>query len=181
MFGYLIAELSLRFKFNGSKAIELVSFAVFVMVVVLLAIRPRSDDILGCFMASALVMSVSYSTFFREFFSNKVSNYLGRISFPLYLIQIPVICSWSSWLFIKLPEWGVQGLLASNIILLTTIAIAILCAHLLLPVETFSIRFSKVIGRFILGKESMDESLVIFPARRKIDNQAVNIETVRNY
>ena len=167
IFGYLIAELNLRILDNESKIIEAVSTSFFIIIVVLLAVRPRSDGMLGCLMAASLVLSVSYSSSLKNFFSNSISSFLGKISFPLYLIQIPVICSWSSWLFLRLPEWGINGLLASNINLLTTVMITIVCAYLLLPVERFSIRYSKLIGRLILGRESKADPVVILPVRTK--------------
>ena len=167
VFGYLIAELNLRAsRIKGGK-IEMISISIFISIGILIAAQPSMSYTVGSLLAVLLVLSVSCSTLLKNFFSNSISSFLGKISFPLYLIQIPVICSLSSWLFLKLPGWGINGLLASNINLLVTVAVSIACAYSLLPVERFSIRYSKLIGKLILGGDSMAFPLVAQPVRRE--------------
>lgn len=173
MMGYIIAELSLtssrdslcgrlRIKrpemffmavFAGSAALSacikiLIQSATF-KVAFLQASIP-AFDYLGCILASAMVFSVSCSTTLKSFFTNRLSAFLGRISFPLYLIQIPVICSWSSWLYLKLPEAGFDRLASNMLNLFSTIALCIMLAALLVPLEKFSIARSKQLGALMI-------------------------------
>lgn len=110
----------------------------------------RHNDRITFVIATSLVLTASLSTPLKAFFSNKVSEFLGEISFPLYLIQIPIICSWSSWLFIVLPEAGYDRVTSNVIILFSTIVLCVIAAVLLLPLERFSMNYSKKIGRLLL-------------------------------
>jgi hypothetical protein len=47
-----------------------------------------------------------FAPFYRQLFSSATSRFLGKISFPLYLVQIPLICSYSSFLFLRLSAHG---------------------------------------------------------------------------
>lgn len=111
-----------------------------------------NNDILGCLVATTVVLAVSLSPALVQFFSNGLSRFLGRISFPLYLIQVIVICSWSSFLFIQLPRLGFGTLTANLINLGATIVASILAAVALLPVEWLSIRWSKAIAAAVLAQ-----------------------------
>lgn len=156
LIGYVIAEINKKYdgkyltNILGEKNAELFFVLIFFSSLIL-STFVRANDYLDCFFASIIVFSVSFSRSLKLFFSNRISNYLGHISFPLYLIQIPVICSWSSFLYLKLPELGI-GIISANIInLFLTIFLCILLATLLLPVEKLSVVFSKKIANIFLG------------------------------
>ncbi len=85
--------------------------------------------------AALFVFGVSLSAPVRGFFSNSLSRYLGSISFPLYLTHLPVICSFSSWLFLR----GVNA----HVILLGSFAVCLVCADLFKHVEQASIRIAR--------------------------------------
>lgn len=42
---------------------------------------------------------------FRKFFELTVSKFLGKISFVLYLVHLPIMCSLSSFLIVSLPSY----------------------------------------------------------------------------
>lgn len=101
-------------------------------------------------LATLLVVSVSFSGLLKSFFSNKVSRFLGRISFPLYLIHLPLICSFSAYLFLILPAHGFSHQATSNIIIVTTIPLGILLAWVIYPIETFSVKASKYLSEKLM-------------------------------
>jgi peptidoglycan/LPS O-acetylase OafA/YrhL len=51
---------------------------------------------------SALVAAAMQDGPARRFFSSALSRALGRYSFPLYLVHLPILCSWSAWLYVQL-------------------------------------------------------------------------------
>jgi peptidoglycan/LPS O-acetylase OafA/YrhL len=86
--------------------------------------------------AALFVFGVSLSARVRGFFSNPLSRYLGSISFPLYLMHTLVICSFSSWLFLRGTNVHVN--------LLASLAVCLLSADLFKYVERASIRLARL-------------------------------------
>ncbi len=150
--GFFIADLYRNSQhIVRSRVTNGVSAVLFLIVIVLVTMRdPREPDNLFL-MSTGLVLAVTYSSLLRRFFSSAVSRFLGRISFPLYLLQIPIICSWSSYLFIRLDGIGLSRLQASNIILVSTVLFCLIASVLFRPVEVFAIRYSKRTARSIYG------------------------------
>jgi peptidoglycan/LPS O-acetylase OafA/YrhL len=106
VFGYLIAELNFNFRKVNSVTLEGISILLFSSVPIISTFYRPTQNWKTSLMAVVLVLSVSYSKYLRAFFTCFFSRFLGKISFPLYLIQVPIICSWSSYLFLKLPQQG---------------------------------------------------------------------------
>ncbi len=150
-FGFLIYELNSRVFIKRNYLTELASIGCFSAIPLISTFYRPDNDKITCLMAVVVILSVSQSDLLRAFFSNPVSRFLGKISFPLYLIQLIVICSISSYLFITLPQHGISGLTASNIIVVITLIISLLLACALLPVEKFSIEFSKRAAKNIVA------------------------------
>lgn len=53
-----------------------------------------------------LIVMIVKSGFGRGFFCSKVVQFSGRISFSVYLVHFPVLLSFSSYLFIKMHDFG---------------------------------------------------------------------------
>ena len=94
----------------------------------------------------ALVWSVLYSQWLSNFFSNRLSQFLGKISFPLYLIHVPIYCSFSSWLIDYLHGLNLSQLQVYSIVYFSSVSMAIICAYLLYPIELFAIKVSRQIN-----------------------------------
>ena len=142
MMGYAIAELN-RFKstiFNLKEFHFLVCFAI---TVIALSFYTPNWEWINCLSAAFLVFLVSYSSQLRFFFQNTISSYLGKISFTLYLIQITVICSLSSYLYLKLPTLGIDLSTSSDINFLCSITVCLFVANYLTFIDRLSINSSK--------------------------------------
>ena len=156
MIGYSIAELGRKHTVEslcehlGIRHPETILLSLFVISGVL-ATYFKDDNRLACVFASNMVFAVAYSKGLKSFFSNSASHFLGRISFPLYLIQIPIICSWSAYLYVRLPTLGLDASASNLINLFSTIFLCLLCAVLLLPVEKLSVSLSKKIGNALIS------------------------------
>ena len=63
----------------------------------------------GVLAATVLLLGVHSNPHLLGFFRSRLSLFLGRISFPLYVLQFPVLVSLSSWLFWKVGAAGGLG------------------------------------------------------------------------
>lgn len=64
--------------------------------------------------------------FGTKFFQSKVLQFLGTISFPLYLLHFIVLCSFSCWLYLLLPQNPMTLCLNFTLYLLVAIGLSIL-------------------------------------------------------
>jgi peptidoglycan/LPS O-acetylase OafA/YrhL len=146
IFGYLIFELNLRYSNVGSALLSKLSLLAFVTVVVVISFANTLDNWSKCLLASLFIVSVSYSPILKKVFTNSILLFLGKISFVLYLIHFSVICSLSAYIAIQFKAHDFVNLTSTNFNLLITVVVSIVCAALLNPLDTFSIRTSKKIG-----------------------------------
>jgi peptidoglycan/LPS O-acetylase OafA/YrhL len=85
-----------------------------------------------------------------RFFSSAPSRFLGRISFPLYLVHFPVFISLTSWMIIKLSDHGQLSTTGIAMICAATIAAFILSAIAFLPVERLTKQVETIVARTLL-------------------------------
>ncbi len=87
----------------------------------------------------------------QTFFQRKIFVWLGRISFGLYLIHLPIICSFSCFLYIALPfDYMTKVFLV--FVLSTTLSLFL--AHWFAKVvDQFAIKFSNKIGDLVTDKD----------------------------
>lgn len=87
----------------------------------------------------------------QRFFSIRVFQYLGRISYSLYLIHFPVIATFGAWFFLRFQEmlgYNLTGLLNLILISLITVGLSELSVRY---VEPLSKKGESVLAR-IFGK-----------------------------
>ena len=73
--------------------------------------------------ATLLVGATLHWPLARKAFGSRLGRFLGRISFLVYLIQVPLICSFTAWTFLILAP--VSSSLASGVSALATTAVVI--------------------------------------------------------
>jgi peptidoglycan/LPS O-acetylase OafA/YrhL len=56
--------------------------------------------------------------------ASKIARFLGDLSFPIYLIHIPVLCSYICWMFVQLIEFDSTGFRCTMIALTFAAAFA---------------------------------------------------------
>jgi peptidoglycan/LPS O-acetylase OafA/YrhL len=79
----------------------------------------------------------------RRFLSGPVSQWLGRISFPLYLVQVIVLTTITSWSIIELERAELLTPWTASGVALLSVLSALLAAWAFLPIEEFSLRAAK--------------------------------------
>jgi peptidoglycan/LPS O-acetylase OafA/YrhL len=177
IFGYLIAEF--RAKYTPPARREVVEFAliaIFLGACVLATLTPFKGDRASCILACAVILSVSYSESLKAIFSIKLSRFFGRVSFPLYLIQIPVICSWSSYWYMKLPSLGFSNTQSTIINLLTTVAVCIALGAAQLPLDKWSISASKKLGGLLLNQIVRPTAVTTYQAPQSLQRRATDAQ-----
>lgn len=143
MVGYVLAELKKinNLYLSGRNEIPLI-FIFFAMIYLDTYHRPV-DEIIQALEAVVFVVVISYSKTLSSLFSSRASRFMGRISFSLYLVQILVICSWSSYMKILLSNSGININIAASINLISSMALCILTARAMTPIDEFSVKHSK--------------------------------------
>lgn len=83
---------------------------------------PGKAQILNYLLASVilLVLLLEDNRFTRSL-SGKVGQFLGRVSFPLYLLQVPLMASFSSFFFVHFYNKMIHGFLIALLFVLTTV------------------------------------------------------------
>ena len=107
--------------------------------------RPSFWHALGAFSLMLLVLSLPR---LQVLLSRPISRFLGRISFPLYVVHVPVLSVVLCWFILLGAQHVVSPLLAEVTGFTTFLAISILLAYLATPlIEDVSIRISNELSR----------------------------------
>jgi peptidoglycan/LPS O-acetylase OafA/YrhL len=97
--------------------------------------------------AILLTATTLLAPFLQAALGSAIGRYLGRISFILYLIQVPVICSLTSWVVIAMGEEP-RLLVVAVAGVSTALVIFIISAALYHLVDGNSIRVSRMVGQW---------------------------------
>jgi len=87
----------------------------------------------------------------RRLFENRLGDFLGWISFPLYLVQAAVIYSFSLYGLGVLASFGFESSMQRWIIGVVTVPVAIFFAILFCPVNDFAVAASRRFGAVLFG------------------------------
>lgn len=105
--------------------------------------------------AACIVQAVVLSNVARRFLTLPPLKWLGKVSFALYLVHIPILFTLTGHIFLNFLSWGWTSYMAGRIALLCSLPIMLVVAEVFFQyVEGPAIRISQQIGRKILGVES---------------------------
>ena len=98
--------------------------------------------------ATLVVATVLHWPLLQRTLGSRIGRFLGRISFTLYLIHIPIICSLTAWIVMALATLPVPiaSAIAAVITITSVFAIAAMVCRF---VDEFPTRFSREAGRFV--------------------------------
>jgi peptidoglycan/LPS O-acetylase OafA/YrhL len=111
--------------------------------------HPYVTYILKPLAAVLIVMSLTFINSLNRFFSSKVSRFLGKISFPLYVIHMAIICSFTSSLMLRHPDFR-DNLWTALAIYAASVLASLIAACCFYPVEKLSIWFSRKLHGFVV-------------------------------
>jgi peptidoglycan/LPS O-acetylase OafA/YrhL len=85
-------------------------------------------------------------------FTRRVSKFMSRISFPIYLVQCAVIISLSSWLVVWANDRGMLNEWTALAIAAISVVVTLIASWAFLPVENFATWVVKQIDRLLNRK-----------------------------
>ena len=110
--------------------------------------KPVFYHVLGAF---ALILATRLFAEAREVFSKRPFRFLGRISYSLYLVHFPLVCSVATGLFlVLLPHFGYAAAVAAVFVAMVPVVLAASTLFTLL-VDEPAIRLSDRFARLVMG------------------------------
>lgn len=153
VYGLLLAEMAVSPAFRqfcGRRwAGALGLLAIVIVFACSVMLREIYSARLCSFLAALLVFGILLNRPARRLLALPVSQFLGRISFPLYLIHSAVLFGPSSWLIVNMAQQGWSRPLIVAVVASFTVAGALIAASLFYPVERFAIALSRRLSRIV--------------------------------
>jgi peptidoglycan/LPS O-acetylase OafA/YrhL len=87
----------------------------------------------------------------QSLFDNRFSHFLGELSFPVYLVHLPIVVSLESYLILRLCADGIVTRGSAYFIILVTLAASLFAGLAFVYVERFAIKASNSFFAFIDG------------------------------
>ena len=99
--------------------------------------------------AIPIVLAVVLSPTLHWLLQCRLSRFLGRVSFPLYLVHMLVIVGPGAWAIVRLDAAGLALPMIAALVMPAVLAVSVLLAWLFLPVERFAVAASHAIARAV--------------------------------
>lgn len=96
--------------------------------------------------AAVLVFVLYASSDCVGFMRSNASQFLGRISFPLYFMQFPVIASWTSWCLVHSQAHPHSAWKSAPLVIVTSVIITVFVAY---GAELLEARYLRALDRWI--------------------------------
>jgi peptidoglycan/LPS O-acetylase OafA/YrhL len=96
------------------------------------------DMIVQTMLSVLFVAAAIRSTPLAGFLSNRVSRFMGRVSFPIYLTQCALLISLTSWLIVTFDGMGQLTEWTALAIVVISVVATLLASWAFLPIETFA-------------------------------------------
>jgi peptidoglycan/LPS O-acetylase OafA/YrhL len=96
--------------------------------------------------AILVVTAVLHSGRLQVWFASQIGRFLGKISFTLYLIHVPIMCTFTAWLALAVRPAGHLAvfLICGPITFIVVMAIAWILSD---PIDGGAVRLSRATGR----------------------------------
>lgn len=98
----------------------------------------------------AIMLLVQTNDFYKSAMETRLSKFLGKISFPLYLVHFPIMVSVMSWLIVRANEDGSVSFVETILIGGSVTLVCILAAVAFVPVERFTTYISSNFARLFI-------------------------------
>jgi peptidoglycan/LPS O-acetylase OafA/YrhL len=142
--GVLIADLFRQSK--NWKSTDLAGAVLCAAGLVLIVLPPAWFDLVYVAGATCLTAGVAFCAPVRRLFENRLGEFLGWISFPLYLVQAAVIYSFSLGGLDVLASFGFEPSAQRWIVGAATVPVAIVFAIVFCPVNDMAVTISRQFG-----------------------------------
>ncbi len=145
MFGVLFGQWRAEGVFARLRAGEAAAgfIPAAVALLVLAGLPPEGSpvrDFVLVPLSAALVFCVYANPVLSGMFSGRLSQWLGHISFPLYLVHVPVLTSLSCWMVVQAAGRGMLTGVSIGLIIAVSMAVSLAAAVAFAPVEVLTRR-----------------------------------------
>ena len=133
----------------GSQILEYIAIAALIFVGGFSSMYRLNDQVVALY-AILIVLFVLLSKYVQRWLESSVSQLLGEISFPLYLVQMPIIFIFTINI---INGFGFLGIFPNLKVFLNfsiSVSVAILFASVIRPIEIFCIRMSKISSNLVV-------------------------------
>lgn len=164
VFGLVLAEIHVsKFRSRSASLWSKASLLLLVPGIYGASLLPRAgnDPFGACLtVATLLIIPCIFNTTLARMLSGSVSRYLGRISFPLYLIHGPLLLAYGN----RAYQWIDQPTDLEKLWLnLSIAAVCIACATVLTPIDQWGIRAAKGLRDFLMARK--ERASVLLPEK----------------
>ncbi len=154
IFGMLFGELRAYGFFRllcDQKSINWIAVFIIIAVIMSSFVYPSflSHDRYFTFAAAFFLFAIYSSRWLQLVFDNRLSHFLGEMSFPIYLVHFPVIISLQSYMVLLLFPHGIVTREVAYMIIAATVCTSLFVAYCFRPVERFAIKASNAFFVFI--------------------------------
>jgi peptidoglycan/LPS O-acetylase OafA/YrhL len=117
-------------------------------------VTTKYGDVPSLIVGTIAVALTLFSLPTQRFFASAIPAYLGRISFSLYLVHIPLLCSFSRWLYWALLNNKIAShSMVAFLVCVATIAVSVAVSELLTrAVDEPSVQIARRISGFLIAK-----------------------------
>lgn len=140
-------------------ALRVLSTVLIIPTLYWMTLLPGQDHKLYFVTSSLFVFCVITHDGIADFFSNKLSRFLGKISFPLYLIHIPVFAVMSLRLY-AYWGWSTYSAVAINTF---TILVSVTMAWCLVCGDQLGIKIAKLLGNAVVQEAKLSSEARVEP------------------
>lgn len=122
-------------------------------ILIIVGGRGNYFDVANLFISAGIVFVIMRAPHLQRVFELSLFQWLGRISFPVYLLHVIIYCSLSGYLFLVLQGSHVfRALVASA----AGTAVSFIAARLYLYVDDYAVRLSNRIGSYVVSSDKRD-------------------------
>lgn len=104
--------------------------------------------------AILIMLAIFSSSSAMRAMETRLSQFLGGVSFPLFLVQFPVIVTFTSWAIVVLQGRQALGLGSAVLVALASIGVSLAAATAFQPIESFAKRAARMLSRAVLRPRS---------------------------
>jgi peptidoglycan/LPS O-acetylase OafA/YrhL len=143
-------------RLNASAGVNLAALAALFILMAVDGFLHTKEWLLWRYptVAIAIMMAIFSSASAMRAMETRLSQLLGRVSFPLFLVQFPVIVTFTSGAIVALQERQAINLGSAAVVALLSIGVSLAAATAFQPVETFAKSAARILSRAVLRTRS---------------------------
>jgi peptidoglycan/LPS O-acetylase OafA/YrhL len=156
VYGYVLANLHVAMRDRAVTRGVAGDIAGLLLVIFVAIHRMNHDGFrTAAALGACLVLATLLSPLLQRLLSSSLSQWLGRISFPLYLLHSLVICTFSSFLIVRLHDLSWSPAAIATLVIPATILVSLGAAHIFTPVERLATRTSHRFAAYMVKRDAM--------------------------